>query len=365
MARIALSRAPVLTQGWAMQALDLVRRHLAGEHVDRLPAQPLIMQLAARHAGIHYNDYVTHGRKLAEAQMAMAEAYGIDCLMQCSDPARELIDIAGGDDSSVEWADTGPAIVESRALVRDKGVLSSLRVPDPLAPGRMRDRVESIEIMREMAGPQASIVGWVEGPLALAAEMRGLGTLMLDTYEDPVFLDELLDFTSQVARAYWRPQVEAGADTIGMSDAAASMMSPTHYERFIYPAQRRIVDDIKTERPEVIVRLHMCGRTDDLLPVMKRLPVDIYELDFPVDLTHAREVLGPDEVILGNVSTVDEMLTGTPAEVYAAARECHRVCGPRHIVGTGCEVPPETPPENLHALVAYARGHAPEDVPAA
>ena len=348
-----------------MEGLERIRRHLAGEPVDRLLAQPLIMQLAARHAGLHYNDYVTDGRKLAEAQMSLAEAYGIDCLMQCSDPARELIDIAGGDDSSVEWADTGPAIVESRALVADKGVLSRLRVPDPLAPGRMRDRVESIQIMRETAGPNASIVGWVEGPLALGAEMRGLGALMMDIYEDPGFLDELLDFTAQVARAYWKPQVEAGADTIGMSDAAASMMSPLHYERFIYPAQRRVVEDIKAERPDVIVRLHMCGRTDDLLPVMKRLPVDIYELDFPVELSHAREVLGPDEVILGNVSTVDEMLTGTPDDVYAAAAGCHRICGPRHIVGTGCEVPPETPPENLHALVAYARDHAPEDVPAA
>lgn len=347
-----------------MEGLQRIRRHLAAQPVDRLLAQPLIMQLAARHAGLDYNDYVTHGPKLAEAQMAMAEAYGIDCLMQCSDPARELIDIAGGDDSSVEWAETGPAIVESRALVLDKTVLSTLRVPDPLAPGRMRDRIESIEIMRQTAGPAASIVGWVEGPLALGAEMRGLGALMMDTYADPVFLDELFDFTTQVAQTYWRPQVEAGADTIGMSDAAASMMSPTHYERFVYPAQRRIVDDIKAERPDVIVRLHMCGRTDDLLPVMKRLPVDIYELDFPVDLASAREVLGPDEVILGNVSTVEEMLTGTPEEVYAAAAGCHRICGPRHIVGTGCEVPPETPPENLHALVAYARDHAPQDVPA-
>lgn len=338
------------------------RALLDGEATDRLLAQPLIMQFAARHAGIDYNDYVTDGRRLAEAQLSMAEAYGIDCLMQCSDPARELIDIAGGDDSSVEWANTGPAIVEERALVRDKGVLSTLRVPDPLAPGRMRDRVESIAIMRRAAGPGASIVGWVEGPLALAAEMRGLSALMLDTYEDPGFLDELLDFTSGVGRAYWTPQVEAGADTIGMSDAAASMMSPAHYERFIYPAQRRVVEDIKAARPDVVVRLHMCGRTDDLLSIMRRLPVDIYELDFPVDLVHAREVLGPDRVILGNVATVPTMLTGTPEEVYAESARCHRVCGPRHIVGTGCELPPETPPENLRALVAYAREHAPTDV---
>ena len=229
----------------------------------------------------------------------------------------------------------------------------------------MRDRIGSIELMREAAGPQASIVGWVEGPLALGAEMRGLSALMMDTYEDPGFIDELLDFTSQVARTYWKPQVEAGADTIGMSDAAASMMSPAHYERFIFPAQLRVVEDIKAARPDVIVRLHMCGRTDDLLPIMKRLPVDIYELDFPVDLVHAREVLGPDEVILGNVNTVEEMLTGSPEEVYAAAAECHRICGPNHVVGTGCEVAPETPPENLRALVAYGRDHAPADVPGA
>ncbi|MEX1344031.1 MAG: uroporphyrinogen decarboxylase family protein [Candidatus Limnocylindrales bacterium] len=347
-----------------MGSLDRIRGLIAGEPVDHLPVQPLIMQFAARHAGLDYNDYVTDGRRLAEAQLSMAEAYGVDCLMQCSDPARELIDIAGGDDSSVEWASTGPAIVEERALVRDKTVLSSLRVPDPMAPGRMVDRVESIRVMRETAGPEASIVGWVEGPLALGAEMRGLSKVMMDTYEDPGFLYELFDFTSQVARAYWRPQVEAGADTIGMSDAAASMMSPSHYERFIYPAQRRVVDDIKEQRPDVIVRLHMCGRTDDLLPVMKQLPVDIYELDFPVDLTHAREVLGPDAIILGNVSTVEEMLTGSPEDVYAAAGRCHAICGPNHVVGTGCEVAPETPPQNLRALVAYGRDHAPADVPA-
>jgi uroporphyrinogen-III decarboxylase len=137
------------------------------------------------------------------------------------------------------------------------------------------------------------------------------------------------------------------------------MMSLGHYQRFVYPAQRRVVEDIKAARPDVIVRIHMCGTTDHLLETMKELPADVWELDYPVDLTHARAVLGPDRVILGNVSTVEEMLTGTPDEVYQAAAACHRLCGPRHIVGTGCEVSPETPPESLRALVAYARDHAP------
>jgi MtaA/CmuA family methyltransferase len=341
-----------------METLERMRRHVAGQPVDRLPVQPLIMQLAARMAGCHYNAYVTDARLLADAQLRMADDLGIDCLLTCSDPARELIDIAG-DDDSVEWAESGPAIVESRALLVDKGRLAHLRVPDPLAPGRMRERVQSIENMRSQAGPGASIVGWVEGPLALGAEMRGLSALMMDTYEDPGFVDELLDFTSRVGRAYWRPQVEAGADTIGMSDAAASMMSPAHYARIIFPAQLRVVEDIKAARPDVLVRIHMCGATDHLLETMTGLPADIFELDYPVDLAHARAVLGPERIILGNVSTVDEMLSGTPEDVYEAARRCHALCGPRHVVGTGCEVSPETPLENVRALVDYARDHVP------
>ena len=82
----------------------------------------------------------------------------------------------------------------------------------------------------------------------------------------------------------------------------------------------------------------MCGRTDDLLPIMKRLPVDIYELDFPVDLVHAREVLGPDEIILGNVNTVEEMLTRhtrgglrgggrLPSDLRPQPRRGHRLRG--------------------------------------
>jgi MtaA/CmuA family methyltransferase len=341
-----------------MDSLRRLRALLAGEPVDRLPVQPLVMMLAARHAGITYTDYVTDARRLAEAQLRFAEAFGIDCLMTCSDPARELIDICG--DESVSWEASGPAIVEERAALRDKHRLSRLRVPDPTAPGRMRERITSIGIMRSSIGPEASIVGWIEGPLALAQELRGLGSLMLDLYDDPEFVTDLLDFTSRVGMRYWEPQAEAGADTIGMSDAAASMMSPEQYEAQVFPAQLRVVEHIRARRPDVIVRLHMCGRTTHLLPVMGRLPVDIYELDFPVDLVQGRSILGPDRVILGNVSTIGVLLRGTPEQVYEAAADCHRACGPRHIVGSGCEVSPDTPPENLHALVAYARDHASE-----
>jgi uroporphyrinogen-III decarboxylase len=105
----------------------------------------------------------------------------------------------------------------------------------------------------------------------------------------------------------------------------------------------------------------MCGNTDVLIAQMRQLPVDIYELDFPVNLPAARACLGPERVICGNISTTVELMEGPPSRVYEAARSCHAACGSYHIVGSGCEVSPLTSPENLRAMVQYAREHKPEE----
>jgi uroporphyrinogen-III decarboxylase len=65
--------------------------------------------------------------------------------------------------------------------------------------------------------------------------------------------------------------------------------------------------------------------------------------------------VGPDQVLLGNIDPVRVLRDGTPDQVTSAIGECHRHAGPRYIVGAGCEVPRGTPPENLQAMVQYAR----------
>ncbi len=107
----------------------------------------------------------------------------------------------------------------------------------------------------------------------------------------------------------------------------------------------------------------MCGNTGPLISQMATLPVHIYELDYPVNLTAARAGLGPNRVILGNVATIEHMLEGNPQSVLEATRKCHRICGRYHIVGAGCELSPFTPPENLRAMIQYAREHSPDSIP--
>lgn len=332
--------------------MERVRNVVAGLPVDHLPCQPMLMMFAARHAGMPYIDYTRDGSKLAEAQLRVWRDFDIDVLLTCSDPAREVIDIAG--DDSVEWFENqGPAIQETRAALTDKTRLRTFRLPDLDPGGRMYDRIRAIEIMRREAGQEVPVVGWVEGPLALAAELRGLNCIMTDFFDDPGFVRDLLHFCADVACVYADAQIRAGADTIGMSDAAASMLGPVLYKSFIHGEQSRVYRHIRRNHPEVLTRSHMCGKTNALAAAMSDLPVDIYEIDFPSDLAHMKAQLG-NRVLSGNVSTIDVMLEGTPERVYETAARCHTVCGKYHIVNCGCEVSPFTSSENLKALVRYA-----------
>ncbi|MGD0009946.1 MAG: uroporphyrinogen decarboxylase family protein [Terriglobia bacterium] len=231
-----------------MLPIDRVRGLIAGKPIDHLPVQPMIMMFAAKHLGIPYIEYTKDGRKMAQAQVKVVRDFGIDCLMTCSDPAREVFDIAG--EGSINWyADQGPAICEERAALLDKSRLKTFPIPNPLGGGRMHDRIRGIEVMLQEFGGEVSIVGWVEGPLALGQELRGLTRIMTDFIDDPAFVGDLLDFAAEVAMVYAEAQVQAGADTVGMSDAAASMIGPRYYREFLFPRQLRVVESIRRAHP--------------------------------------------------------------------------------------------------------------------
>lgn len=336
-----------------MTSLERTRAAVAGGAYDRLPVQPMLITFAAWHAGIPFGECCRDGEKLAAVQLRTMRDFDLDILLTCSDPAREVVDMAG--EGSVRWyPDQPPAIDENNAALKDKSALHRLRKPEPGRSGRMHDRVRTIQVLRRAAGPGAVIVGWVEGALALSAELRGINTIMTDLVDDRAFVEELMEFSADVAVDFAKVQIAAGADSIGMSDAAASLMGPAYYRELLWPRQRRILGAVREQG--AITRLHMCGRTDDLLQDMARLPVDIYELDFMTDLRLARDVLGPDRCICGNIPTIDVLVEGSAEDTLGAAAECHGICGSRHIVSPGCDCAPGTPPANIHAMVQYAKG---------
>ena len=178
---------------------------------------------------------------------------------------------------------------------------------------------------------------------------------MLDFYDDPAFVRELFGYTVDVGLRFGRAQVDAGADIIGIGDPAASLVGPKLYEEFVLPYEKKLADGLHAMGARV--RLHICGNTRPILRGMGSLGCDIVDLDSAAPLAEARAAMGPEQVLLGNLDPVRDLRNGTPESVYDAMAECHRQCGPRFIVGAGCEVPRDTPAANVHAMVRYAREH--------
>jgi MtaA/CmuA family methyltransferase len=333
-----------------MNGYQRVIAMLEGRPVDQLPNMPITMMLAADQIGKPYGQYARDYRVMVEGQLRTAEAFGFDYVSSISDPAREAADCG----SSIHYFDDQPpAIDEVHSLLADKTALARLAIPDPLGGGRMHDRVQAGAMFREKVGGELLIEGWVEGPCAEAADLRGINRLMLDFYDDPPFVRDLFEFVLEMAIRFAKAQVEAGVDIIGVGDAAASLVGPQIYEEFVWPYEKRLVDALRAMGTRT--RLHICGNTSRIFSGMGKLGCEIVDLDFKVSMAKGREAMGPDQVLLGNVDPVAVVRNGTPESITAAIAQCHREAGRRYVVGAGCEVPRDTPIENVRAMFAYAR----------
>ncbi len=337
-----------------MNSRDRVLNHLQGRPVDRLPLMPITMMFACEQIGARYRDYCTDYRVLVEGQTRTAENFGFDYVNTMSDPAREAADCG----ATVQFFDNQPAaLVEDRALLTDKTRLANLKAPDPLSGGRMHNALKALALFKERVGQDKIIEGWVEGPMAEAADLRGINTIMTDFFDDPAFVRDLFAFVVDLELRFAREQVRAGADLIGIGDAAASLIGPQFYSEFVWPYEKQLVDGIHALGCKV--RLHICGNTRFALADMGKLGCEIVDLDFLAPMAEGRKQMGPGQVLLGNINPVLVLRNGKPADVTASVADCHREAGARFIVGAGCEVPRDTPPENLRALCRYAQEHQP------
>ena len=340
-----------------LTSFERFQRRLQGQPVDRAPNFNIIMTFGAKYIGQPLSSYYQDYRVLVASNLAMRETFALDLVQAISDPYRETADFG----AKIEFPEDGLPLCHTPLLQAETDLIR-LTPPNPATGRRMSDRLEAIRSLREKVGGDTPIMGWVEGALAEAADLRGVSALMSDLVEQPEWVKELLAICVETEIAFARAQIEAGADIIGLGDAVASLISPKMYAEFALPYEQRIFAAVR--ELGAVPRLHICGNTSRLLKLMAQSGAAIIDVDWMVDYAEAARIFAEQGVaICGNFDPVAVMLSGTPQQVQTAVRACLAVGGARSFSAAGCEIPMGTPHVNLdvHAQTLVEAGGTIDD----
>ncbi|MDR1303663.1 MAG: hypothetical protein LBK76_00415 [Verrucomicrobiales bacterium] len=317
---------------------------LAGRPVDFYPRIPILMRYAAEHIGSNYGAFTADHHVMVSANVRCAADFGLDQLSTISDPLRETEGFGG----KVAY-DAASGVHLTAPLMPGEIDLSLLvQRPNPLTATRMRDRIDAVADYHRDHADSHSIMGWVEGAAAEAADIRGAENFFADLLSEPADIGKLMDLCLANAINFGLAQIGRGADTIGIGDAVASQVSAATYAELILPREQALVAALRAGGAKI--RLHICGDITHLLPGIATLNVDLLDVDHMVDLRRVRAIVGPRVTLGANLDPVADILRGTPEEIRRRSSAARAQAGPQFMVCAGCEIPSGTPAENLRAL---------------
>jgi len=224
----------------------------------------------------------------------------------------------------------------------------NLKNPDVYKSERTLDRIKAGEELAKKTQGNIPIIGWIEGPLAEACDLAGMENIMMQLMIDPDYVNRLMDKCMITARDFAKAQIETGCEIIGMGDAVCSQIDVDTYNLYVRDRHKELTAYIHELGGKI--KLHICGDTNHLLPSYKELNLDILDLDWQVDISHARSVLGENVILGGNINPVT-VQDKTSEEVFMLSKDLvDKYKKERFLLSAGCEITALTSPGNLMAM---------------
>lgn len=335
-----------------MSPKERVSAFLAGKPMDRVPAAPLLLNHPARVLGVPIKATNTDGKLLAKAHVAAYRRYGHDfiTILTCTANISEAMGakLIFPEDDVAMIGEPGMKTLEE---------VDDLEPANPYTDGRLPLYLEATRLAVEEVGDEVFVCTLPAGPFTAAAQLRGTEDFMMETYKDPERIHKLLSVCTQSIINFIDAIVEAGgvpvlAEPVG----SGSLVSKKTFREFNQPCLKRISDHIHAKGLPVLA--HICGNAKPIMEPWLESGPDLCSVDWPTDLAWFSQTYGDKVAILGNVTPAETMLLGNPAQVIDEAKRCIDKAGhnPKgFILGSGCEVPVNSPPENIQALVDAAR----------
>ncbi|HDQ72814.1 MAG TPA: uroporphyrinogen decarboxylase [Chloroflexi bacterium] len=262
------------------------------------------------------------------------------------------------------YPDSPPSI---EPVVSDLAFWAGVKPADPRNDGLMPLVLRLYKVMDERLRAEGLGIKMVcaRGPMTVTSWLMGVTPLMMGVIEKPEEVSRILDTmtTSIIRWLHAQLDVLRQPEGIMLLDDIVGMVSNRHYEALVHPHLRRIFEEFTG-----LIRVyHNDTPCPHLLESLVEADFDVFNFSHEMDIGEVKAKMGHRVALMGNVPPLDVGVRGAPADVKQWAKECLDKAAPGGgmILSFGGGVSPETPPENVDALLEAARewsetGHEPE-----
>lgn len=325
-----------------MHGLSLIRQAFHLQPVERVPWVPFVGVHGGSLIGVDAEQYLKSSGHMVSGLTKAIELYKPDGIPVSFDLQLEA-EILG---CKLNWAKENPPAVVSHPL--SEGVqLSSLKLPTA-KDGRIPIVLETTRTLRAQ-NPEIALYGLITGPFTLALHLLGT-EIFMKLFEDPEYVMDVMDFCTKVAISYSEMLLDAGCDVIAVVDPMTSQIDPLSFETYVTPFVSQIFDFVR--KKDKLSSFFVCGHAQQNIEAMCNCRPDNISIDENIPLDYVKEIALSKKISFGgNLKLTVVLLMGDPDDCKHDALSCLDLGGTTgFILAPGCDLPMQTPVENIQAV---------------
>ncbi len=242
----------------------------------------------------------------------------------------------------------GPALSNP---IRSSGDVDRLLEVEDVSP---LDYVfEAIRQTRRALPDNLPLIGFAGAPFTLASYISEGGgsknyvhtkSLM---YNDGGAWDAMMSLIARALVKYLNAQIAAGAQAVQLFDSWVGCLGPDDYRKYVLPYTRYVIRNLTPGVPVI----HFGTGTAALLELMAEAGGDVIGFDWRVRLNDAWKRIGFKRAVMGNLDPVTLFSSSDHVRTQAQSILSEAESRPGHIFNLGHGILPETPVDNVIALV--------------
>lgn len=285
----------------------------------------------------------------AEITVQPVRRHGVDAAVLYSDivvPVHAVgfgIDVAPG---------TGPV---AEHPLRSRDDLARLR---PLEADDIDHVARTVELVCAELGSGTPVLAFAGAPFTVASYLiegrpsRDYRRTKAMMHTDPELWHDIMARLADMAVAFISTQLDRGAAAFQLFDSWAGSLSEADYRSCVLPHSSSVFERLRESYPSAPA-IHFGIGCDHLLSAMHDAGPTVMGLDWRTPIAAARERLGRDVIVQGNLDPA-LVLAGVPSALAGADRVLADNDGhPGHIFNLGHGVNPDTDPDVLTELVRH------------